>query len=575
MVTTPTINQPGWGPVLNAALEDLQEQINTSKPWLNVLDFGAAADGQTPDPTDNTGPFQDAIDAAGQGGIVYIPPGQYRLGSPVVLTLGVTLRGAGWSPHFAPRTNMTTSYLRPGLGNFNGDELIRIDPAPVNGSYIDSAYGGGSRVEGLAFNGRSTLNASSQPLTAVRITHGVKDIQIRRCTMWEFTGDAVYADRGAGMVFDQVIASTNDGVGFNLISTTGTEGATDVDLTSCYSQANAGGGYILQNPNAVSLIGCRAEFNDEYGFRFTGINSSTVLVGCNTDRSEKHGFQFECLDGGKPFLVVGCQAKRDGSDGLTRAGFNLIGTDASTQNPGAVFQGCSTYVGRNDDGTGTRTPAYGIQTQFTRRASVAGGWIEGTTGPYNDLAVCLNRAAGVTQVTVDPSTGVQTISNSDRMTLMGATGATKAFQYFTRGSGQRWETRSNSTAESGSNAGSDFDIARFADAGTEIDIPFRITRSNGDTRFLGNVLISTIGRGLRVAEGSNAKMGTATLTAGAVTVSTTAVTANSRIFLTAQSGTTNAGFLSVSTRTAGTSFAIASSNASDARTVAWMIVEPA
>jgi len=116
MVTTPTINQPGWGPVLNAALEDLQEQINTSKPWLNVLDFGAAADGQTPDPTDNTGPFQDAIDAAGQGGIVYIPPGQYRLGSPVVLTLGVTLRGAGWSPHFAPRTNMTTSYLRPGLG---------------------------------------------------------------------------------------------------------------------------------------------------------------------------------------------------------------------------------------------------------------------------------------------------------------------------------------------------------------------------------------------------------------------------------------------------------------------------
>ena len=70
-------------------------------------------------------------------------------------------------------------------------------------------------------------------------------------------------------------------------------------------------------------------------------------------------------------------------------------------------------------------------------------------------------------------------------------------------------------------------------------------------------------------------MGTATLTAGAVTVSTTAVTANSRIFLTAQSGTTNAGFLSVSTRTAGTSFAIASSNASDARTVAWMIVEPA
>jgi hypothetical protein len=575
MVTKPAIGQSGWGPVLNAALDDLQSQILTSKPWLNVLDFGAASDGGTPDPTDNTGPFQAAIDHAGQGGVVYIPPGQYRLGSPIVLTLGVTLRGAGWSPHFVPRTNMTTSYLRPGLGNLDGDELIRVDPAPVNGSYVDSAYGGGPRIEGLAFNGRSTLNADSQPITAIRITNGVKDVQVRHCSIWECTGDAIYADRGAGMIFDTVTASTNDGVGFNLISTSGTGGATDVDLIHCYAQANGGGGYILQNPNAVLMDGCRAEFNDEYGYRFTGTNSSTVIVGCNTDRNEKSGFQIECIDGGKPMILLGCQAKRDGSDGAARAGFNMVGVDSTTQNPGAILQGCSTYVGRADDGTGTRTPAYGIQTQFTRRASVAGGWIEGTSGPYNDLAVCLNRAAGITQVTVDAATGVQTISNSDRMTLMGATGATKAFQYYTRGSGQRWETRSNSTAESGSNAGSDFDIARFSDAGAEIDIPFRLTRSSGDARFLGNVLISTIGRGLRVAEGSNAKMGTATLTAGAVTVSTTAVTANSRIFLTAQSGTTNAGFLSVSTRTAGTSFAIASSNASDARTVAWMIVEPA
>src|SRR5262249_36948762 len=46
--------------------------------------------------------------------------------------------------------------------------------------------------------------------------------------------------------------------------------------------------------------------------------------------------------------------------------------------------------------------------------------------------------------------------------------------------------------------------------------------------------IATIGRGLQVAEGANAKMGTATLAAGTVVVSTTAVTANSRIFLTAQ-----------------------------------------
>lgn len=567
-----------WHTPLNAALQDLQDQIDESQPAINVVaDYGAVADGST-NATDNTPHIQAAINAAAQGQVVYIPPApdSYRLGSPLVLgNTGAVLRGGGWSPHFVPRTNMVGTYLRPGLGNFVGTELIQVVPAPVNGSYVDSAYGGGPRIEGIAFNGRSTLNASSGAITAIRITNGVKDVQVRHCSIWEFTGDAIYADRGAGMVFDQVVASTNDGVGFNLISTSGTNGATDVDCLHCYAQGNGGGGFILQNPNAVTMIGCRAEFNDEHGFRFFGTNSSTVLVGCNTDRSEKNGFQFECLDGGKPFLVIGCQAKRDGSDGLNRVGFNLIGTDSTTQNPGAVFEGCSTYVGRGDDGSGTRTPLYGIQTQFTRRVAVTGGWIEGTSGPYNDIAVALNRAAGVTQVTVDPSTGVQTISNSDRMTLLGSSGASRSVLFQTRGSGTRWDMRTNSTAESGSNAGSDFEIARYSDAAAEVDIPFRITRSSGDARFLGNILASTAGRGVRVAEGSNAKMGVATLVAGTVVVSNTSVTANSRIMLTCQTPGGTPGFLRVSARTAGTSFTILSSSNTDTSVVAWVIFEPA
>ncbi|MEU1663576.1 hypothetical protein ABZ547_08170 [Streptomyces sparsogenes] len=87
--------------------------------------------------------------------------------------------------------------------------------------------------------------------------------------------------------------------------------------------------------------------------------------------------------------------------------------------------------------------------------------------------------------------------------------------------------------------------------------------------------VATAGRGLMVAEGSNAKMGVATLTAGAATVSTTAVTTNSRIFLTNQALGGTAGFLRVSARTAGTSFTITSSSGTDTSTVAWMIVEPA
>lgn len=89
------------------------------------------------------------------------------------------------------------------------------------------------------------------------------------------------------------------------------------------------------------------------------------------------------------------------------------------------------------------------------------------------------------------------------------------------------------------------------------------------------VTISTVGGGLLVKEGTNATMGRAVLSAGAATVSTTKVTANSEIFLTNQVNGGTAGFLRVSARTAGVSFAITSSNGADTSTIAWMIVEPA
>lgn len=93
----------------------------------------------------------------------------------------------------------------------------------------------------------------------------------------------------------------------------------------------------------------------------------------------------------------------------------------------------------------------------------------------------------------------------------------------------------------------------------------------------GNLRLNTVGKGLLIKEGSNAKMGVATLSTGTVVVSTTAVTATSRIFLTAQSlGTVTVGQgLAISARSAGTSFTILSTSPTDTSVVAWMIIEPA
>lgn len=93
----------------------------------------------------------------------------------------------------------------------------------------------------------------------------------------------------------------------------------------------------------------------------------------------------------------------------------------------------------------------------------------------------------------------------------------------------------------------------------------------------GNLIVDTAGMGIRLKEGSNARMGVSTLVAGTVTVSNTSVTANTRILLTVQSLGTVAVPQAVypSARVPGTSFTITSADATDTSVVLWELKEPA
>lgn len=96
----------------------------------------------------------------------------------------------------------------------------------------------------------------------------------------------------------------------------------------------------------------------------------------------------------------------------------------------------------------------------------------------------------------------------------------------------------------------------------------------GITTSTSDLKVTTAGKGLFIKEGSNAKMGQSTLVGGTVTVSTTAVTASSRIFLTHANSSGVIGELSVGTTVAGTSFVI-NGLATDTSLINWLIIEPA
>jgi hypothetical protein len=70
-------------------------------------------------------------------------------------------------------------------------------------------------------------------------------------------------------------------------------------------------------------------------------------------------------------------------------------------------------------------------------------------------------------------------------------------------------------------------------AGTNVTItnPYALYVNSGQSFFGGNVTLGVAGNKLNIATGTNASIGTATLVAGTVTVSTTAVTTNSKIML--------------------------------------------
>lgn len=148
------------------------------------------------------------------------------------------------------------------------------------------------------------------------------------------------------------------------------------------------------------------------------------------------------------------------------------------------------------------------------------------------------------------------------LSMRGAQNQTKDIQFQT-GSTNRWIIRSAANTESGSNAGSTFQILRRADNGTAIDAPFQISRETG------NLTLGDSGSGVK-----RIKHGFVSLVAGTATVSESTVTSSSRIMLTTQSPGGTPGWVHVSARTDGVSFTVLSSSGSDTSIVAWVIIEP-
>lgn len=90
----------------------------------------------------------------------------------------------------------------------------------------------------------------------------------------------------------------------------------------------------------------------------------------------------------------------------------------------------------------------------------------------------------------DAALGVSSSSGNASVQVDSISGQASDISFRT-GTSLRWVLRGkDATAEAGSNAGSNFAIYRYNDAGTYQDAPFSITRSTGDVAIANNLEVS-------------------------------------------------------------------------------------
>lgn len=510
-IVTPVIGSTAWGGPLNAALEDLDTRLEQIS--FNVRDFGAAGDNVT----DDTAAIAAAVTAAA----AVVVPG--KVGAEVFFPKGTYVATpSGSTPAVTPTSNYVT-FRGAGIGNTeirrNGNGVL-LDLSGPSTDATGATHRKYCGVEGM------TLNGNGQTGTVLRAYYA-DNHAFRRLLLTSSAGSLVDGVEFWDSRFDNCAFESSGGAADSI-----------TPMVWLRNSAVAGGfGFSSDNTNQIYFDKCRWEDFYNGALRIeqgTGSTDNPNGIYITNSKMETHNI-------------------RGGSHLYTDASCRAIWVDHLYAYVGEFFSGYS---------TAQNVISWAAQYSELANVFIANGATAsinsgidlysgvGTSVLRNVVGVYTTAPTGA-HVFFEASTGDFFFNN-----VYGTTGTQYAGTVPIRWEGQQ-------------------PVKQIAAVPT--DAGFSHTPLNGTLAF-----DTTAGRGnlyarLGGAWKSLVKTGTATLVAGTVTVSDTAVTANTRIFVTAQTttGSGTQGFCRISAKTAGVSFVITSSSATDVSTVAYLMVEPA
>ncbi|MET8826516.1 glycosyl hydrolase family 28-related protein [Streptomyces sp. NPDC004610] len=497
------------------------------RDWLNVRDFGAAGDNVT----DDTAAIQAALAACPMGGIVYLPVGAYRTSAPLTIPPAVTLQGTHTNLMAVVGLVDPPCYIRP-LAAFTGNAVIEFLDQDEGGYSTISAE---HRILNVMIDGQDLEDPG---IDGIRAAGNIQNVGLRDVTIRRVTGAGVHTELNAGFFpyswrLHRVMVDNTGWHGFAV------EVMTDITLIDCQAIGCGASGFEIANAANSQAIGCRAEWNVGSGFHLTGnwatgTGSGGMLLGdCSTDRNGANGVLVDAT-GNPPIQIDNLHTRRDGRNNGTGGG-GYAGLKVDGAGVPVIVGMVTCYPGVDDNGTQTNSPQYGVRVEDSAYVSVDSGFLHAATAGWSD-------GGGNTVFRRGLNIGERTGSTSAPVDAFAAP----------LDVGGNLTVGGYAALASGQSAGQ-----------------WNIWAGAANALNLGGA-----GGGIAITEGTNARMGVAALTAGAVTVANTSVTATTRVATFRQAAGGTLGHLSA-TKAAGTSFTITSSSNTDTSVVAWLLLEPA
>jgi hypothetical protein len=253
----------------------IAQTVPSTSPWTDVRTFGAIGDGKV----DDTAAIQRAIDstATTTQGIVFFPPGAYRITDRLKLDRNVDLMGVG-----------------VGFGS----QIIPVNTNAITilGSDWPGGYGFRNHIKGLTI----MMNQAADR-TAIVVDHAYT-IKIENVMVFQAGsgGGISIANAAHVTVTDVSVYCAGNGTGIGITARDSNVDVYNPDIEACMH------GLVVSGDQGVHVFGGHFERNAGYGIRYEG-GSYNTIIGAKISAPNSQGAAVGFILGSMSNTVIGAR----------------------------------------------------------------------------------------------------------------------------------------------------------------------------------------------------------------------------------------------------------------------------